>query len=84
VLKSYYRSLAKGIINLEVSFDPAVVIIGGGISANTEFMANLNQEIKNIQAVHNSIKDIDLPEVKAAKLKNDAGMIGAVYQLINA
>lgn len=84
VLKSYYRSLAKGIINLEVSFDPAVVIIGGGISANTEFMDNLNQEIKNIQAVHNSIKDIDLPEVKAAKLKNDAGMIGAVYQLINA
>ncbi|WP_334351964.1 ROK family protein [Companilactobacillus sp. HBUAS56257] len=84
VLKSYYRSLAKGIINLEVAFDPAVVIIGGGISNNTEFMDNLNKTIKEIQAVHNSIKDIDLPEVKAAKLKNDAGMIGAVYQLIHA
>jgi len=68
---------------LSLLFDPAVVIIGGGISANTEFMDNLNKEIKKIQAVHNSIKDIDLPEVKAAKLKNDAGMIGAVYQLIN-
>jgi len=84
VLKSYYHSLAKGIINLEVSFDPAVVIVGGGISANTEFIDTLNETIAAVQATHNSIKNLDLPPVKAAKLKNDAGMIGAVYQLINA
>lgn len=84
VLKSYYNSLAKGIINLEVSFDPAVVIIGGGISANQEFIKSLNQTIEKIQKEHNSIKDLDFPPVKAAKLKNNAGMIGAVYQLINA
>lgn len=84
VLKSYYHSLAKGIINLKVSFDPAVVIVGGGISTNTEFIENLNKTIEEVKATHNSIKDIDLPLVKAAKLKNDAGMIGAVYQLIHA
>ncbi|MFC6177734.1 ROK family protein [Companilactobacillus huachuanensis] len=83
VLKSYYHSLAKGIINLEVSFDPATVIVGGGISNNTEFIETLNQAIEEIKKVHNSIKNLDLPPVKAAKLKNDAGMIGAVYQLIN-
>lgn len=84
ILKSYYHSLAKGIINLEVSFDPATVIIGGGISANTEFIDTLNRTIEGIKKTHNSIKNLDLPLVKAAKLKNDAGMIGAVYQLINA
>lgn len=84
VLKSYYHSLAKGIINLEVSFDPEFVIIGGGISNNTEFLNNLNKTIEKVKATHNSIKDLDLPLVKAAKLKNDAGMIGAVYQFINA
>jgi len=84
ILKSYYHSLAKGIINLEVSFDPATVIIGGGISANTEFIDTLNRTIEEIKKTHNSIKNLDLPLVKAAKLKNDAGMIGAVYQLINA
>ncbi|ALB29729.1 ROK family protein [Companilactobacillus heilongjiangensis] len=84
ILKSYYHSLAKGIINLEVSFDPATVIIGGGISANTEFIDTLNKTIEEIKKTHNSIKNLDLPLVKAAKLKNDAGMIGAVYQLINA
>lgn len=84
VLNSYYHSLAKGIINLEVSFDPGVVIIGGGISANTEFIETLNQTIAEIKQTHNSIKNLELPVVKAAKLKNDAGMIGAVYQLIHA
>ncbi|CAJ1192327.1 Beta-glucoside kinase [Companilactobacillus paralimentarius] len=84
VLKSYYHSLAKGIINLEVSFDPATVIVGGGISANTEFIQTLNQTIEEVKKTHNSIKNLDLPVVKAAKLKNDAGMIGAVYQLIHA
>jgi len=84
VLKSYYHSLAKGIINLEVSFDPATVIVGGGISANTEFIDTLNETIEAVKKTHNSIKNLDLPLVKAAKLKNDAGMIGAVYQLINA
>jgi len=84
ILKSYYHSLAKGIINLEVAFDPAVVIIGGGISANTEFIDNLNKTIEEVKKIHNSIKNLDLPPVKSAKLKNDAGMIGAVYQLINA
>lgn len=83
VLKSYYHSLAKGIINLEVSFDPEVVIVGGGISNNAEFINNLNKTIEEIKLTHNSIKNLDLPRVKAAKSGNDAGMIGAVYQLID-
>ncbi|MHC6535467.1 ROK family protein [Latilactobacillus sakei] len=82
VLTSYYHSLAKGIINLMVAFDPEKVIIGGGISANKTFMAQLNAEIQNVQSVHNSIKDLALPTVVAADLKNEAGIIGAVYEVM--
>jgi len=60
------------------------VIIGGGISANETFMDELNKEITNIQKSHNSIVDLDLPKVVPAKLKNDAGMVGAVYQLVQS
>lgn len=81
VLKSYYHSLAKGIINLVVAFDPEKVVIGGGISNNQTFMRELNNEIQRIKAVHNSIKTLTLPPVIAAELKNDAGIIGAVYQV---
>ncbi len=64
---------------------PAVVgfgVIGGGISANTTFMTDLNATIADLQANHNSINHLTLASVVPAKLRNDAGMIGAVYQLI--
>ncbi|WP_261975604.1 ROK family protein, partial [Lactiplantibacillus plantarum] len=82
VFHSYYYSLAKGIINLMVAFDPELVVIGGGISANTTFMTDLNATIADLQANHNSINHLTLASVVPAKLRNDAGMIGAVYQLI--
>ncbi|MCM8607254.1 MULTISPECIES: ROK family protein [Lactiplantibacillus] len=82
VFHSYYYSLAKGIINLMVAFDPEIVVIGGGISANETFMTNLNATIADLHANHNSIKQLKLAPVVPARLRNDAGMIGAVYQLI--
>ena len=82
VLHSYYYSLAKGIINLIVAFDPELVVIGGGISANATFMRELNTTIHDLQMAHNSINQLTLPPVVPAVLRNDAGMIGAVYQLI--
>ena len=82
VLRSYYYSLAKGIINLIVAFDPALVVIGGGISANDTFMYDLNATITQLQANHGSICDLTLPKIVPAALRNNAGMIGAVYQLI--
>lgn len=45
-------------------------------------MTQLNAEIQNVQSVHNSIKDLALPTVVAADLKNEAGIIGAVYQVM--
>ncbi|KZT84467.1 N-acetylmannosamine kinase [Lactiplantibacillus plantarum] len=65
-----------------VAFDPELVVIGGGISANTTFMTDLNATIADLQANHNSINHLTLASVVPAKLRNDAGMIGAVYQLI--
>ncbi len=84
VLRSYYYSLAKGIVNLIVAFDPEVVVIGGGISANPTFMQDLNATIHRLQMSHNSINELTLPKVVPAVLRNDAGMIGAVYQLVKS
>lgn len=83
ILTSFYHSLAKGIINLIVSFDPEMVVIGGGISANELFIKELISTIESIKNNHNSIDNLDFPPVIAAKLGNNAGIIGAVYQLIN-
>lgn len=82
VLHNYFRKLAQGILNLVVSFDPAQVIVGGGISVNPAFQSGLNQPYTELQSEHSSVRDLELPEIVPAKLGNDAGMIGAVYRRI--
>lgn len=82
VLHNYFHKLAQSILNLVVSFDPAKVIIGGGISVNPTFQAGLNNAYTELQSEHSSVRDLELPEIVPAKLGNDAGMIGAVYRRI--
>ncbi|MBL1224084.1 ROK family protein [Enterococcus sp. BWR-S5] len=84
VLDRYYQDLAVGMINLIGSFDPEMILIGGGISANEEFMQQLIEKIDLLEERHESIrflKDKTIGKIQPAKLRNDAGMIGAVYQV---
>lgn len=84
VLKKFYQDLSVGIINLISSFDPEVILIGGGISENSDFMSNLNNSVDASIGRHESlsyIKNKGIARIIPTKLKNDAGMIGAVYQI---
>ncbi|WP_086350886.1 ROK family protein [Candidatus Enterococcus clewellii] len=84
VLDRFYQDLAVGMLNLIGSFDPEVILIGGGISANEEFIQQLTKKIDVLEERHESIrflKDKTIGKIQPAKLKNDAGMIGAVYQV---
>jgi predicted NBD/HSP70 family sugar kinase len=84
VLGDFYRNLSVTLLNLISCFDPEIVIIGGAISANQKFMKDLQVEIRKVAEKHEAIKaalkHFDVPLV-AAKLQNDAGLIGAVYQV---
>lgn len=83
-LANFYQSLAVGIVNLISCFDPEIILIGGAISENPEFLAELTRICKKLisqhDALHAATKAIEIPIV-AAKLKNNAGLIGAVYQV---
>ncbi|GEL15240.1 ROK family protein [Pediococcus cellicola] len=81
-LDFFYTALAKGIINLMVALDPEIVLIGGGISANSQFMAGLQDKIADLKYRNQDIRNLNFAEVKPAKLRNDAGIIGAVYRAI--
>lgn len=86
VLNQFYYDLALGIVNLTASFDPEVILIGGGISVNEEFNTNLQAAIQDLETRHRSIRDVKdeaIAPVKPAKLMNNAGLIGAVYQVFH-
>lgn len=84
VMDRFYENISIGLLNLVSFFDPEVVIIGGGISANEMFIQELAVAFKKMQQRHDSVAflmDKTIAGIKPAKLTNDAGMLGAVYQL---
>lgn len=85
VLEDFYEDLSIGLINLISFFDPEAILIGGGISQNSEFQERLEEKVKELKARHESLNRISLiidTPIVMAKLKNDAGMLGATYQIM--
>ncbi len=74
------NNLAIGISNLCFIFNPGIIILGGGIMARENyFKPRLEDAIKKYLPKVIS----DGTELRFAKLKNDAGMIGALKNFLN-
>ncbi len=77
VVEDYIKYLAVGLANIVNIFQPDVLCVGGGISNEGEYlMAPVRQIVLGENYARYSSKRTEL---KAAKLGNDAGIIGAAY-----
>ncbi|EGC68715.1 ROK family protein [Enterococcus casseliflavus ATCC 12755] len=86
VIAQFFQDLSVGLLNLISTFDPELILVGGGVSENDGFMTRLEKTMSQLKARHESIGYLEgrtIAPIQRAKLKNDAGMIGAVYQLMN-
>ena len=76
VLNHWVNEIAQGLAGLVHIFNPQLILIGGGVSAQQELL---------IDPVAEKVRKSVMPafaeglEVKAAALQNDAGLVGAVY-----
>lgn len=81
ILDAWTNEIAAGITGLVHIFDPSVVLIGGGVSAQEDLLVN---------PVREKVLKTTTPDmangliVKAAALGNNAGMIGAVKYFIDS
>ena len=77
----FYQALSIGLFNLQISFDPEAIVIGGGISANNEIINNL--EIRVNELIQNArIKDFRA-NILPCFYRNDANLIGAVKNFLD-
>lgn len=80
VLEDWMNDILVGIENLVYIFDPELVVIGGGVSAQEELL---------IRPLEKKLKEHLMPSyredirVVPAVHHNDAGLIGAVYSFVN-
>ena len=76
----FYFNLAIGIYNIQYSYDPERIIVGGGISERPEMVEELN---KRIDFIFEKLGiTYEKPEIYTCKYHNDANIIGAVYHLM--
>jgi len=75
-VQTMYYSLAKGIYNLQYSFDPELVVLGGAVSNNPDLIPAVDEEIEKIRDIVEiaSIK----PKVVACHYTDEANLRGAL------
>ncbi|MDE7323671.1 MAG: ROK family protein [Lachnospiraceae bacterium] len=77
VVDEYLENLSIGIANIVNIFRPEIVILGGGVSAQKEYLTDeLQRRVagKCFGGTHGQT-----PPIVTAELGNDAGIIGAAY-----
>ena len=74
-VQTMYYSLAKGIYNLQYSFDPELIVLGGAVSNNPHVIPEVNKEIEKIRKVVKiaSIK----PQIVPCQYTDEANLRGA-------
>lgn len=80
IVTDLYEIIANCLYNLQVSLDPAIIIIGGGISAQSKLIEELKSRLyeklkaERIEAI--------MPEIKACQYLNQANLIGAAHNFL--
>ncbi|MDN6663455.1 MAG: ROK family protein [Tetragenococcus koreensis] len=80
-IESMYNHLADSLYNIQVSLDPEMVILGGGISARSELAEELQTRLQKL-LTDEGISAI-LPEIKTCHYQNNANLIGAALNFEN-
>ncbi len=74
VVDQYIVYLAEGITNIINIFTPQVLVIGGGVSKEGEYLLKPLREIVSRDVYG---KDVPQTSIRVAELGNDAGIVGA-------
>ncbi|ETY72947.1 ROK family protein [Lactiplantibacillus fabifermentans] len=81
-VQTMYQALAKAIYNLQYSFDPEKIILGGAVSNNPKLIPGVLAEIKKIRDIV-EIAPFD-PDVVACQYTDGANLRGAAVDFMNS
>lgn len=76
ILEEMYFSIAKICLNLYVSFDPDVILIGGGISAESRFFEGVQKYVERLKKMSKLYAGLRLD---VCKFRNDSNLLGSLY-----
>ena len=81
VLDNFIESLAEGLLSIIYLLNPEMIVLGGGIMAQEEILLPKLTAALEKQVID---KRFLVAQIKAASLGNEAGMLGALYHLLQS
>lgn len=82
VVNAWLMNIAIGLFSLQASYDPEIIIIGGGVSDRADLLSHLNLRIAEIA---NSIDgDAIVPTLRISSFKSNANLYGALYHFLES
>ena len=80
VVEQFIEDLSIGICNLIDIFEPEIVVLGGSFSYY-EGNPVYDRLVEKISQKNSRFNNMAMPKIELAKLKNDAGIIGATIRI---
>ncbi len=75
-VNKYYFTMAVGIYNIQYTFDPEVIILGGAISERNEYVDEINKRLDIM--MNSGLEGTIKPVLKTCQYGNDANKLGAL------
>lgn len=75
-VNKYYFIMAVGIYNIQYTYDPEVIILGGAISERSEYVDEINKRLDVL--MNNGLEGTIKPVLKRCVFGNDANKLGAL------
>lgn len=76
IMEDYYFDIAKYCCNLYMTLNPDVILIGGGISAQPDFIAGIKKyadELMKIGRIYDKMK------IDVCRFRNDSNLLGSLF-----
>lgn len=75
VVDNYIEMLSEGLGNVVNAYMPEVIVIGGGVCNEGDYLLNpVRERVKRKSFIHEGVRE---PAIRLAELGNDAGIVGA-------
>ncbi|SFU70085.1 transcriptional regulator [Clostridium sp. DSM 8431] len=78
-VEKYYRYMAIGIYNIQYTYDPEVIILGGAICEREDFILNIEKYIDKLIELNDGVIR---PVIRKCVYGNNANKLGALYHFI--
>lgn len=77
----FYEAITIGLFNLQICFDPEVMVIGGGLSANEGILTKMQENLNKLM-IKRGVTEFKA-QLKPCKFRNEANLIGAVKNFLD-